>query len=193
MMDDTERIRDASDLVSIVAEHIVLRHSGPNRLVGLCLFHEERTPSFNLYIESQRYKCFGCGKSGDVFEFVQEIENLTFPQAKKMLADRAGISLDTGAVRQAKTLWADRQRAEQWAVTARAIAEQELSELGICDPDFAALLHILNTGGDDLIKEFRLWQKSDPDLTQAMIKAGIASQERVERRLALYLMEQANA
>jgi DNA primase len=87
-----ERIRNAVDIVQVIGERVALRRIG-RRYSGLCPFHEERTPSFSVNPEWQIWHCFGCGKGGDVFSFLMELEKLTFPEALKELADRAGIEL----------------------------------------------------------------------------------------------------
>ena len=87
-----DRIRDATDIVELVSEHIQLTRRGRNFL-GLCPFHEEKTPSFSVNPDRQFYHCFGCGVGGDVFKFIQEIDRVTFVEAIKFLAERAGIAL----------------------------------------------------------------------------------------------------
>ena len=87
-----DRIRDATDIVDLVSEHVQLTRRGRNFL-GLCPFHEEKTPSFSVNPDRQFYHCFGCGVGGDVFKFVQEIDRVTFVEAVKFLAERAGIPL----------------------------------------------------------------------------------------------------
>ena len=87
-----DRIRDATDIVELVSEHVQLTRRGRNFL-GLCPFHEEKTPSFNVNPDRQFYHCFGCGAGGDVFKFIQEIDRVTFIEAVKFLAERAGIAL----------------------------------------------------------------------------------------------------
>ena len=87
-----DRIRDATDIVDLVSEHVQLARRGRNFL-GLCPFHEEKTPSFSVNPDRQFYHCFGCGVGGDVFKFVQEIDRVTFVEAVKFLAERAGIPL----------------------------------------------------------------------------------------------------
>ncbi len=92
---ETDRIRDASDIVKVVGEYVRLRKVGSTgRFIGLCPFHQEKTPSFNVNQPRQFYKCFGCGAGGDVFKFVMEIEGLSFLRAKQLLAGRAGVPLN---------------------------------------------------------------------------------------------------
>lgn len=90
--DDIERIRTTVSIVDVISQHVQLRKTGRN-WVGLCPFHGERTPSFNVREETGRFKCFGCDRSGDVFTFVQEIDHLDFVGAVEYLATRAGIQL----------------------------------------------------------------------------------------------------
>lgn len=87
-----EEIRDAADLVEVVEDYVKLKRSGRS-WKGLCPFHDEKTPSFHVTPELGIYKCFGCGESGDVFNFVMEMEGVGFVEAMRTLADRFGISL----------------------------------------------------------------------------------------------------
>ncbi|MBT6628439.1 MAG: DNA primase, partial [Gemmatimonadetes bacterium] len=87
-----ERVRDSSDIVDVVGAHVELRQRG-NNWSGLCPFHDEKTPSFNVNAQRQIYHCFGCGVGGDVFKFVQEIDRVSFMEAVTFLAERAGIDL----------------------------------------------------------------------------------------------------
>lgn len=87
-----EQVRDANDIVDVIGSYITLKKSGSNYM-GLCPFHGEKTPSFSVSASRQIYHCFGCNKGGDVFKFVQEYENITFMEALKLLADKAGIAI----------------------------------------------------------------------------------------------------
>lgn len=87
-----ERVRDSSDILSIVQDYVRLKKAGSNYL-GLCPFHREKTPSFNVNPARGFFKCFGCGKGGDTITFVMEIERLEFVDAIRWLADRAGIEI----------------------------------------------------------------------------------------------------
>jgi DNA primase len=90
--DDIERLRSTVSIVDVVGQFVSLRKVGRN-WVGLCPFHAEKTPSFNVREETGRYKCFGCDQSGDVFTFVQQHEHLDFVGAVEFLAAKAGIQL----------------------------------------------------------------------------------------------------
>ena len=88
--DKIEEVRAASDIVEVVGEYVQLKRRGSN-FVGLCPFHKEKTPSFNVNPGLGIFKCFGCSAGGNAFQFLMRIENLEFPEAVKVLAGRAGI------------------------------------------------------------------------------------------------------
>jgi DNA primase len=87
-----DEIRSATDIVEIVSASVRLKKRGKNYL-GLCPFHTEKTPSFTVSPEKQMYHCFGCGAGGNVFTFVMQVEKVAFPEAIRILAERAGIAL----------------------------------------------------------------------------------------------------
>jgi DNA primase catalytic core len=91
--DQLDRIREATNIVDLVSEHVRLKKRGRN-FVGLCPFHNEKTPSFNVLEDRGIFKCFGCGKGGDVFSFVMQLEGLSFPEAIQKLAKRANIEIE---------------------------------------------------------------------------------------------------
>lgn len=90
--DDLERVRDATDLVELVGGYVALRQAGKN-YKGLCPFHQEKTPSFIVFPETQTFHCFGCGAGGDAIGFLMRVENMGFREALERLAERAGITL----------------------------------------------------------------------------------------------------
>lgn len=92
-MDFIEQLKSSVDIVQVIGERVRLRKSGAARYTGLCPFHSEKTPSFSVHAGHQFYKCFGCGVSGDVIKFVQEIEGISFYEALKLLAERHGIPM----------------------------------------------------------------------------------------------------
>lgn len=93
-MSFSEQLKSQLNIVDVVGQYVRLKRSGSaHRFVGLCPFHSEKTPSFSVHSANQFYYCFGCGATGDVFKFVQEIETLTFPEAIKALAERNGIPM----------------------------------------------------------------------------------------------------
>jgi DNA primase len=91
--DFAHTLKEQADIVRIVGEYVKLRKSGAQNLQGLCPFHQEKTPSFSVHATRQFFHCFGCGASGDVFAFVQRIENITFPEAVRMIAEKLHIPL----------------------------------------------------------------------------------------------------
>ena len=90
--DFIQQLRDSNDIESVIGSYIDLKRRGKN-LVGLCPFHNEKTPSFTVYPDTASYYCFGCGAGGEVINFIRNIENLDFTEAVKLLADRAGLQL----------------------------------------------------------------------------------------------------
>lgn len=90
-----QRVKERSDIVEIISGYVSLRKAGKN-YVGLCPFHTEKTPSFSVSPDRQMYHCFGCGVGGDVFSFIETQEGLSFPEAVKRLAERAGVELPAG-------------------------------------------------------------------------------------------------
>lgn len=85
-------LRRRADIESTVSSYVSLKRKG-KILTGLCPFHNEKTPSFTVYPETQSYYCFGCGNGGDVITFIRNIENLDYMEAVKLLADRHGVSM----------------------------------------------------------------------------------------------------
>jgi len=91
--DFAHTLKEQADIVRIVGEYVKLRKSGAQNFQGLCPFHSEKTPSFSVHATRQFFHCFGCGTSGDVFAFVQKIENITFPEAVRLVAEKLKIPL----------------------------------------------------------------------------------------------------
>src|SRR3981081_1497355 len=86
-------VKQQADIVRVVGDYVKLKKAGAQNYSGLCPFHSEKTPSFSVHATRQFYHCFGCGLSGDVFSFVQKIENITFPEAVRLVAQKLGIAL----------------------------------------------------------------------------------------------------
>jgi DNA primase len=87
-----ERVKQQADIVRVIGEYVRLKKSGQN-FAGLCPFHQEKTPSFNVHPVKQIYHCFGCGVGGDVFKFVMELDKCTFPEAIRTVAEKCGIAI----------------------------------------------------------------------------------------------------
>jgi len=93
-MADTQLIKEKLDIVQTIQEYLPLKKAGIYWKAN-CPFHKEKTPSFMVNAEKQIWKCFGCAKGGDIFSFIQEMEGLDFVETLKLLADRAGVKIDT--------------------------------------------------------------------------------------------------
>jgi DNA primase (bacterial type) len=91
--EDVATVKERSSIEDIVREHVTLRPAGIGTLKGLCPFHDEKTPSFNVRPAMGTYHCFGCGEGGDVISFVQQVEHLTFAETIERLAGKFGIEL----------------------------------------------------------------------------------------------------
>ena len=87
-----DEIRNKNDIVDVISQYVTLKRSGRN-FFGLCPFHNEKSPSFSVSPDKQIFHCFGCGVGGNVFHFIQKIENINFLEALEMLANNAGIDL----------------------------------------------------------------------------------------------------
>jgi DNA primase len=86
-------VKQQADIVRVIGDYVKLKKAGAQNFSGLCPFHGEKTPSFSVHATRQFYHCFGCGLSGDVFSFIQKIENITFPESVRLVAQKLGIPL----------------------------------------------------------------------------------------------------
>ena len=91
--DFAHTVKEQADIVRIVGEYVKLRKSGAQNFQGLCPFHQEKSPSFSVHATRQFFHCFGCGASGDVFAFVQKLENISFPEAVRLIAEKLHIPM----------------------------------------------------------------------------------------------------
>jgi len=89
----SDAVKQQADIVRIVGDYVKLKKTGAQNFTGLCPFHKEKTASFSVHATRQFYHCFGCGASGDVFSFVQKVENITFPEAVRAVAQKLGIAI----------------------------------------------------------------------------------------------------
>src|ERR1035441_7378230 len=92
-MDFKDQLKSSVDLVNVVGEYVRLKKSGAQRYLGLCPFHNEKTPSFTVHAARQFYKRFGCGEGGDVFPLVQKIEGISFYGAVDVVAERHRVPM----------------------------------------------------------------------------------------------------
>ena len=102
MDDKVNEIRKANDIVEVISSYLPLTKKGKNYF-GVCPFHDDTNPSMSVSSDKQIYKCFSCGASGNVITFVMEYENVDFREALSILAKRAGISFNTGNVKNTST------------------------------------------------------------------------------------------
>jgi DNA primase len=91
--DDVAQVKERASIEDVVREHVTLRSAGPGSLKGLCPFHDEKSPSFNVRPAVGAWHCFGCGEGGDVISFLQKVEHLTFAEAVERLASKLGMEL----------------------------------------------------------------------------------------------------
>src|SRR5271155_1354152 len=88
-----ETLKQQADIVRVVGDYVKLKKAGAQNFSGLCPFHSEKTPSFSVHATRQFFHCFGCGESGDVFTFIQKVENITFPEAVRLIAQKQGVPM----------------------------------------------------------------------------------------------------
>lgn len=158
--EDVARVRDATDLVALASEHLALKRVGRN-YVGLCPFHTEKTPSFNVNPETGRFRCFGCDASGDAITFVRDVEHLDFVDAVERLAARSGITLryDTSAVTK------DRSRKQRLSEAVAAAIAYYHGLLLDADEGGLARRYLRSRGFDgDAARQFQVgWSPDDWD------------------------------
>jgi len=158
--DDIEALRQRISIVELVQSYVALRRVGRN-WVGLCPFHAEKSGSFNVREETARYRCFGCGASGDIFRFVQDIEHVDFVGAVESLAGKYGYQLTYTSGTESK----DRQRRKRLVETMAAAADWYHDRL-LNAPDARAARDYLRSRGlaGDVARNFRLgWAPDDWD------------------------------
>ena len=158
--DDIERLRSTVSIVDLVGQFVTLRKVGRN-WVGLCPFHAEKSPSFNVREETGRYRCFGCDKAGDVFTFVQEHEHVDFVGAVEYLAAKAGMQLTYTSTGQSR----ERARRKQ-LVDAMAVAVEWYHHRLLDDPAARLARDYLRSRGlsGDVARTFRLgWAPDEWD------------------------------
>ena len=148
--DITARIKEQADIVQIIGEHVDLKRSGV-RFLGLCPFHGEKTPSFSVHGGQQFFHCFGCGESGDVFSFVMKQQNLDFPEAVRLLAERYHIELPQRR-RSKEDEERENKRAQLFSINARA-AEYFKTYLKEAAEAVAARDYLLKRGVSHEIQE----------------------------------------
>jgi DNA primase len=183
---DKERILEAARIEEVVGEFVVLKKRGSN-LLGVCPFHNERTPSFTVSPAKGFYKCFGCGKAGDSVTFMMEHEHLTFPEALRYLAKKYNITIEEEAP-SAEQIESQSQREALFVVTSYA-QKHFTNELWNGDEGKAIGLSYFRERGftDEIIKKFELGYAVDKwdDLTKSAIGDGYLQENLVKAGLTI--------
>ena len=153
-------VKQQADIVRIVGDYIKLKKAGAQNYSGLCPFHGEKTPSFSVHATRQFFHCFGCGLSGDVFSFVQKIENITFPEAVRLVAQKLGIPLP-------KATYSNPAEAKEAKLRAQLLDAQERAAIFFQEymkrPEGARAREYLAGRGltDEMIANFRIGYAPD--------------------------------
>ncbi|MGT2906509.1 DNA primase [Streptococcus dentiloxodontae] len=148
-----DEIKRSVNIVDVIGEVVSLSRTG-RHFLGLCPFHKEKTPSFNVIEDRQFYHCFGCGKSGDVFKFLEEYRNISFQESVKILAERAGIAVQVESPRQSERTASPYQKLYQINADAAKFYHAVLMTTKIGE---SARAYLYNRGlNDDLLKEFQI-------------------------------------
>jgi DNA primase len=142
--DFTQTVKEQADIVKIIGDYVRLKKAGAQNYTGLCPFHKEKTPSFSVHAGRQFFNCFGCHEHGDVFTFVQKIENVGFSEAVRTVAQKCGIPLPKRDFASPEEAAEHRQRGkllEQLRLPEGALAREYLSGRGL-SPDGIAKFRI---------------------------------------------------
>ena len=155
-----ESLKQQADIVRIVGDYVKLKKAGAQNYSGLCPFHNEKTASFSVHATRQFYHCFGCGASGDVFSFVQKIENITFPETVRLLAQKLGVPMPKVAFSSPQEAHEARVRMALLEIHERATA---FFQDCLSRPEGAHAREYLKNRGldDDTIRTFRIGYAPD--------------------------------
>lgn len=162
--DLADTVKQQADIVRVIGDYVKLKKSGAQNFTGLCPFHQEKTPSFSVHITRQWFHCFGCGVSGDVFTFVQKIENITFPEAVRLIAQKLDIKLP-------KFEYSSPHEAHEAKLRGQLIEVHERAcrffELQLRQPEAAHAREYLANRGlkEDAISTFRIGYAPDSGFT----------------------------
>ena len=180
-----EEVRRQTDIVDLVSEYVVLKRTGKN-FQGICPFHSEKTPSFNVNPDRQTFYCFGCHTGGDIFTFLMKIENLNFLEALKMTADKAGLDFPEKELTAEQKL---RKRKLERFKEIHEYAANYFHDVLLNRPEGrSGLKYLAQRGIDtDTIKAFRLGYAPDKwdGLLNEMQSKGVSPEELVEYGLAI--------
>ncbi|MBI4174983.1 DNA primase [Candidatus Berkelbacteria bacterium] len=181
MSNDIEDIKHRLNIVDVAQSYLHLKKMGAG-WKGLCPFHQEKTPSFNVNEERQIFKCFGCNEAGDVFDFVQKMEHLTFPEVLQLLADRAGVILDRTKT---PAIFAKEKDEKSRLYALNRLAAQVFHKILLEHPKAATARAYLEERGMTVatIKEFQLGyappavRHTPPPLEQLLLQRGFRRSE----------------
>jgi DNA primase len=184
--EDVARVRAATDIVALIGEHGALKRQG-TRWVGLCPFHQEKTPSFSVNAEMGVYYCFGCQRSGDAITFLREIDHLDFVEAVRALAERAGVTITEDAAVSGDR----RRRAALLSALSESVAFYH--ERLLSAPDAGPARDYLRSRGydGDVVRRFQLgWAPDDWDVLarhltvpdKVLVDAGLGFVNRLGRQ-----------
>jgi len=187
-----ERVKQQADIVRVVGEYVRLKKTGKD-FSGLCPFHQEKTPSFTVSPIKQIFYCFGCGKGGDVFNFVREMEKCEFPEAVKIVAEKCGIALPSTRERSPEERRENQQRAlvlemhrvaqsfytQQLESTAEGrVARAYLEDRGLDGPAITQFgIGYAPSGGDALLRFLRPKYKDE----KLLASSGLISRDQSGR------------
>lgn len=176
MSDFAQTVKQQADIVKVIESYIRLRKAGAQRFTGLCPFHKEKTPSFSVHAGQQFFYCFGCQASGDVFSFVGKIENVGFPEAVRIVAQKSGIPLPKREFSSPEEAAGARMRAKLFELheTATAWFEEQLR-----GPSGASAREYLAGRGmtDEGIRKFRIGFAPDSFSALRDRLSGVADEE----------------
>ena len=180
MDSDVQKIKDKLSIAEVVGQYLQLKKAGRN-YTARCPFHKERTPSFMVSPERGTYMCFGCGEKGDIFSFVQKMENVDFPTALRQLAERAGVKL------QRQFIAAPEHKEKNERLRAACEAAAAFFELRL--QEHAAVLRYVRSRGveEDTVRQWRIgyaparWRS----LSEHLATLGFSHEELVDAGLAI--------
>lgn len=188
--EDVAAVKERSSIEDVVREHVTLRAAGPGSLKGLCPFHDEKSPSFNVRPAVGAWHCFGCGEGGDVISFVQKVEHLTFAEAVERLAIKLGLELryeeggpprgGEGLGRRSRLVEAHRVAAEFYSAALVTMPEARAGRDFLRERGFDRLaaerfgVGFSPRGGEELTKHLRAKGFSDDEV----VTAGLANRGR---------------
>jgi len=188
--DDVTQVKERSSIEDVVREHVTLRAAGPGSLKGLCPFHDEKSPSFNVRPVVGAWHCFGCGEGGDVISFVQKVEHLTFAEAVERLATKLGMELryeeggpprgGEGLGRRSRLVEAHRVAAEFYSAALVSLPEARAARDFLRERGFDRVaaekfgIGFSPRGGDELTRHLRTKGFTDDEI----VAGGLASRGR---------------